>query len=53
MVTVPLADLAAVAARLEEVKAGEAAMLAKVKGGLTAPPWVEALLASDRVEWLD
>ncbi len=53
VVTVPLAELAAVAARLEEVRAGEAAMLAKVRGGLTAPPWVEALLASERVEWLD
>jgi 4-hydroxy-4-methyl-2-oxoglutarate aldolase len=53
VVTVPLAELAAVATRLDEVKAGEAAMLAKVKGGLAAPPWVEALLASERVEWLD
>jgi 4-hydroxy-4-methyl-2-oxoglutarate aldolase len=53
VVTVPLADLEAVAARLDEVRAGEAAMLAKVKGGLSSPVWVEELLASDRVLWLD
>jgi 4-hydroxy-4-methyl-2-oxoglutarate aldolase len=53
VVTIPAGDLEAVRARLEEVKAGEAEMLAKVKGGLTQPAWVEALLASDRVLWLD
>ena len=53
VVTVPLAELGAVAARLEAVKAAEAAMLAKVEGGLASPPWVEALFASGRVEWLD
>lgn len=53
VVTVPLAELARVRERLELVKAGEAEMLAKVRAGLAALPWVEALLASDRVEWLD
>jgi 4-hydroxy-4-methyl-2-oxoglutarate aldolase len=53
VVTVPQAELARVRDRLEEVKAAEAAMLARVKGGLADPPWMAALLASDRVEWLD
>jgi 4-hydroxy-4-methyl-2-oxoglutarate aldolase len=52
VVTVPLADLATVRARLAEVMAAEAEMLAKVKGGLTSLAWVDAMLESDRVEWL-
>ncbi|MFO1068837.1 MAG: 4-hydroxy-4-methyl-2-oxoglutarate aldolase [Geminicoccaceae bacterium] len=54
VVTVPAADIARVVAKLEQVKAAEASMLAKVKGGLKAPPWMEALLAAGhRVEWVD
>jgi 4-hydroxy-4-methyl-2-oxoglutarate aldolase len=53
IVTVPLADLAAVRDRLAEVKAAEAKMRAQVKGGLADAPWMSELLASDRVEYLD
>jgi 4-hydroxy-4-methyl-2-oxoglutarate aldolase len=53
VVTVPAPELERVRARLAAVKAGEARMLEQVRGGLAAPPWVEALLASDRVRWLD
>lgn len=53
VVTVPLAEVDAVLARLEEVEAAEAETLAKVRAGLQAPAWVEALLASDRVRWVD
>ena len=53
VVTVPQADLATVRTRLAEVIAAEAEMLAKVKGGLAGAPWVDELLKSDRVEWLD
>ncbi|HET6466959.1 MAG TPA: RraA family protein, partial [Geminicoccaceae bacterium] len=53
VVTIPRADLAQVQARLEEVKAAEAAVLAQVRSGLEEPPWMAALLASDRVRWLD
>ncbi|MCS6778688.1 MAG: 4-hydroxy-4-methyl-2-oxoglutarate aldolase [Geminicoccaceae bacterium] len=53
VVTVSLREADAVLTRLEEVKAAEAATLAQVKAGLQVPGWVEALLASDRVRWLD
>lgn len=53
VVTIPLADLATVRARLKDVMAAEADMLEKVKGGLTGMAWVEDLLKSDRVEWLE
>jgi 4-hydroxy-4-methyl-2-oxoglutarate aldolase len=53
VVTIPQAELATVRARLAEVMAAEADMLAKVKGGLAGLAWVEELLRSDRVEWLD
>lgn len=53
VVTVPLANIDAVLAQLALVKAGEAETLAKVKAGLDSPPWVEALLRSDRVVYVD
>jgi 4-hydroxy-4-methyl-2-oxoglutarate aldolase len=49
VVVVPLAAAEAVAAALDEVRAAEAALEAKVKGGLDLPEWVRALVASDRV----
>lgn len=52
VVTIPLADLATVRAKLVEVMAAEADMLAKVKGGLTNLGWMDELLRTDRVEWL-
>ena len=53
VVTVPQADIAEVRERLAEVEKGEAEMLAKVKGGLKGAGWVDELLKSDRVLWLD
>ncbi len=47
---VPLAEAHAVLARLVDVKAAEASMDAKVKGGMELPDWMRALLASGRVE---
>jgi 4-hydroxy-4-methyl-2-oxoglutarate aldolase len=49
VVVVPQAKLAATLERLSEVRAAEAAMLAKVRGGLTEVGFVADLLASDRV----
>ncbi len=53
VVTVPLAEADAVLARLAEIRAAEDATLAQVRAGLASPAWVEALLASDRVRWVD
>lgn len=53
VVIVPQADAAAVVAKLEQVRAAEAELEKKVKGGLSASPAMEALLASDRVHWLE
>ncbi len=53
VVTVPLAEADAVLARLKEIEAAEAETLAEVRAGLQVPGWVEALLASERVRWLD
>jgi 4-hydroxy-4-methyl-2-oxoglutarate aldolase len=53
VVTVPLAEADAVLARLAEIEAAEAETLAKVRSGLEVPDWVEALLASERVRWVD
>jgi len=50
VVIVPLGEAPAVLARLVDVKAAEASMDAKVKGGLELPDWMRALLASGRVE---
>jgi 4-hydroxy-4-methyl-2-oxoglutarate aldolase len=53
VVTVPLAEIDEVRQRLAEVEKAEAEMLAKVKGGLKGAAWVDELLKSDRVLWLD
>jgi 4-hydroxy-4-methyl-2-oxoglutarate aldolase len=53
VVTVPRADLAEVEQRLVEVEKAEAEMLARVKGGARSASWMEDLLKSDRVLWLD
>jgi 4-hydroxy-4-methyl-2-oxoglutarate aldolase len=50
VVIVPLGEAEAVLARLVDVRAAEAAMDAKVRGGLQMPDWVRGVLASDRVE---
>ncbi len=53
VVIVPQAQAGSVIAQLEKVRAAEAAMLAKVKGGLTEVGFVGPLLASDRVRRVD
>lgn len=53
VVVVPRAEIATVLARLQTVRAHEAAMLAAVRNGLREPGFVMALLASDRVRWVD
>ena len=53
VVVVPLARAAEVIATLATVKKKEAAMDAAVRGGLKAPDWQAAMLASDRVHYLD
>jgi 4-hydroxy-4-methyl-2-oxoglutarate aldolase len=50
VVVVPLAEAAGVLARLGEVKAAEASLEAKVRGGLEVPDFIQAIIASDRVE---
>lgn len=49
VVVIPRLKAAAVIARLDGVKAAEASLDAKVKGGLTLPDFVQAALDSDRV----
>lgn len=53
VVVVPFTIAAEVAARLGSIRAAEAALEAKVRGGLTLLDSVQALLASDRVLFLD
>jgi regulator of RNase E activity RraA len=53
VVVVPLARAAAVAERLATVKAAEAALMAKVAGGLEMPEFVQSVLQSDRIEWVE
>jgi 4-hydroxy-4-methyl-2-oxoglutarate aldolase len=50
VVVVPRQMGAKVAAKLIEVRAAEAALEAKVKGGLRIPDFVTALLRSDRID---
>ena len=50
IVIVPRDEAEAVLARLADVRAAEAALEAKVKAGLRMPDFVQAVLASDRVE---
>jgi 4-hydroxy-4-methyl-2-oxoglutarate aldolase len=52
VVVVPRARLDAVLTRLEAVRRAEAALEAKVAGGLAVPSWIEELLQSDRVNWV-
>ncbi|MCS6878664.1 MAG: RraA family protein [Geminicoccaceae bacterium] len=53
VVTVPLAEADRVLARLEAIKQAENRTLAEVRAGLAVPGWVEALLNSDRVRYVD
>jgi 4-hydroxy-4-methyl-2-oxoglutarate aldolase len=53
IVIVPRADVETVLQRLEDVKKAEAAMDAKVKGGLQIPDFVKSILDSDRVVFED
>src|SRR5215470_6583936 len=53
VVLVPGGEIAAVLAQLKAVRAKEAAMLKAVQGGLKEPSFVAAILASDRVRYLD
>ena len=50
VVVVPLGMARAVLASLERVRAAEAGLEAKVKAGLEVPDFIEAIIASDRVE---
>ncbi len=50
IVVVPQYRAAAVLQQLEQVRAAEAALEAKVKAGLEVPDFVQKILASDRVE---
>lgn len=53
VVIVPQRDIAAVLTRLAVVRANEAKMLKAVQGGLQEPSFVAAILASDRVRYID
>lgn len=53
VVIVPRARIAAAAADLQAVFAKEAAMEKAVKSGATHPEWLDAVLQSDRVSYLD
>ena len=53
VVVVPLADLDAVLERLTAVETAEAGLQAAIAGGLTTLPSVAALLASDRVRFIE
>ena len=50
VVIVPLAEIDRVLPALEKVKEREAQMEAWIKGGMTAPPWLDDLLGSG-VDW--
>jgi 4-hydroxy-4-methyl-2-oxoglutarate aldolase len=53
VVVVPQAEAAAVGAQLEPIRAAEAKLQARIRDGLTTVDAVKALLASDRVKWID
>jgi len=53
VVIVPLAQAEKVLAMLDQVRAAEASLEAKVKGGLEIPEFVQAIIDSDRVEEID
>jgi len=50
---VPCAEGERVLATIEEIKAAETAVLARVAGGLEVPDPIKTLLASDRVRYVD
>jgi 4-hydroxy-4-methyl-2-oxoglutarate aldolase len=50
VVIVPLAEAPGVLSKLEDIKAAEAGLEAKVKAGLEIPDFIEAIMASGRVE---
>jgi 4-hydroxy-4-methyl-2-oxoglutarate aldolase len=50
VVVIPLDEAPDVLDRLKDVKAAEAGLEAKVKAGLEIPDFIEAILASDKVE---
>jgi 4-hydroxy-4-methyl-2-oxoglutarate aldolase len=50
VVVVPLADASSVLSKLEDIKAAEAGLEAKVKAGLEVPDFIEAIMSSGRVE---
>ncbi|QCI64117.1 RraA family protein [Phreatobacter stygius] len=53
VVVVPFARIDGVIARLAAIKAAEAALVARVKAGLTIPDWVKDLHAGGRVQEID
>jgi 4-hydroxy-4-methyl-2-oxoglutarate aldolase len=53
IVIVPRARLEEVERRLAAVRAAEAALEAKVKAGLQLPEFLDGLLKSDKVRWVD
>lgn len=53
VVVVPWLEIEAVLAQLVEVRAAEAELLARVKGGLREVGFVSALLAGDRVRYIE
>jgi 4-hydroxy-4-methyl-2-oxoglutarate aldolase len=53
VVIVPRVEIGAVLAQLATVRANEAKMLKAVQGGLREPSFMTAILASDRVRYID
>lgn len=53
VVVVPRADVAHIVAQLDEIRRAEAEVQSKIRTGLTTLDAVAALLASDKVEWID
>jgi 4-hydroxy-4-methyl-2-oxoglutarate aldolase len=53
VVVIPFEKIDVVIARLEKVRAAEAAMVARVADGLGVPDWVRTLHADGRVHDLD
>jgi 4-hydroxy-4-methyl-2-oxoglutarate aldolase len=51
--TVPLTAVDEVMRSLDAVKRGEAQTLERVRGGMLQPPWIEELMGSDKVRFLD
>lgn len=51
--TIPLEHADAILARIAQIRAAEAGLIAKVREGTSSLPHMEALLASDRVRWVD